>query len=83
VGADISLAPVKHLQPVRGQLCGYEFYLFHLRWIDGKVTLNHEHTDFAWVNKADYKSYDVMKGVDEDLLYLQVATGLFKPEKFT
>jgi len=74
VGADISLEPVKHLQPVRDRHYGgcYEFYLFHLRWIDGKITLNHEHTDFAWVNKEDYKSYDVMRGVDEDLLYLQV-----------
>ncbi len=74
MGPDISLQPVKHLRPVRGRHnggCG-EFYLFHLRWLGGKIALNHEHTDFAWVSKENYKRYDVMQGVDEDLLYLQV-----------
>jgi 8-oxo-dGTP pyrophosphatase MutT (NUDIX family) len=74
IGADISVEPVKQLDPVRDEISGkiYEFYLFHLRWLDGKIKLNHEHTDYAWVNRDDYKNYPVMRGVDLDLLYLDI-----------
>ena len=77
IGADISVELVRQLDPVSDEFSGrvYEFYLFHRRWLGGKVKLNHEHTDYAWVNRYDYKSYPVMRGVDLDLLYLDIWPG--------
>ena len=74
IGTDISVEPVKQLDPVRDEISGrsFEFYLFHLRWLCGEITLNHEHTDYAWVSRHDYKNYPVMRGVGLDLLYLDV-----------
>ena len=74
IGADISVELVKQIAPVRDRISGriFEFYLFHLLWLDGDIRLNHEHTDYAWVNRHDYKNYPVMRGVDLDLLYLDI-----------
>ena len=74
IGTDISVEPVQQLDPVRDEISGsiYEFYLFHLRWLGGEIRLNDEHTDYAWVNRHDYKNYPVMRGVDLDLLYLDI-----------
>ena len=74
IGSDISVEPVKQITPVRDHISGriYEFYLFHLRWLGGNITLNHEHTDYAWVNRYGYHRYPVMRGVDLDLLYLDI-----------
>ena len=60
--------------PIRDTLYGgkYEIHLFHHRWLDGEVQLNHEHTDMAWVSKEDFKDLDAMNGVDEDILYLGI-----------
>ena len=72
---NISVEPViKQLDPVRDEISGriYEFYLFHLRWLGGEIRLNDEHTGYAWVNRHDYKNYPVMRGVDIDLLYLDI-----------
>ena len=62
------------IEPVRDEISGrtFEFYLFHLLWLGGEIRLNHEHTDFAWVNRHDYKNYQVMRGVDLDLLCLDI-----------
>ena len=74
IGTDISVEPVKQSAPIRDEISGriFEFYLFHLLWLGGEIRLNHEHTDFAWVNRHDYKNYPVMRGVDLDLLYLDI-----------
>ena len=74
IGENISVELIRHLTPVRDEITGniYEFYLFHLRWVGGEIRLNHEHTDYAWVNRHDYKHYPVMRGVDLDLLYLDI-----------
>ena len=74
IGENISVELIRHLAPVRDEIIGniYEFYLFHLRWMGGEIRLNHEHTDYAWVNRHDYKHYPVMRGVDLDLLYLDI-----------
>ena len=74
VGADISVQAVKRHGPVRDEIDGkvYEFYLFHLRWLGGGIRLNHEHTDYAWVSRDEYRRYPVMRGVDLDLRYLDV-----------
>ena len=77
IGTDISVELARQLDPVRDEISGriYEFYLFHLRWLGGEIRLNHEHTDYAWVNRHDYKHYPVMRGVDLDLLYLEIWPG--------
>ncbi len=74
IGAGISVETVKQLAPVRDEISGkiHEFYLFHLRWLGGEITLNHEHTGYAWVSRHDYKNYPVMRGVGLDLLYLDI-----------
>ena len=74
IGTAISVEPVKQIDPVRDEISGriYEFYLFHLRWLSGEITLNHEHTDYAWVSRHDYKNYPVMRGVGLDLQYLGI-----------
>ena len=77
IGADISVELARQLEPVRDEISGrvYEFYLFHLRWLGGEIRLNHEHTDYAWVNRHEYKHYPVMRGVDLDLHYLEIWPG--------
>ena len=74
IGSDISAKLIRQLAPVRDEIPGkiYEFYLFHLRWLAGKVKLNHEHTAYAWVNRHDYINYPAMRGVDLDLFYLEI-----------
>ncbi|MDE0283904.1 MAG: NUDIX domain-containing protein [Gammaproteobacteria bacterium] len=77
IGPDISVEPIKQHEPVRDEIAGeiYEFHLFHLRWLGGEIRLNHEHTDYAWVSRDDYRHYPVMRGVDLDLRYLNVWPG--------
>lgn len=74
IGHDHEVNLLKSFGPVRDTFYGgiYEMYLFHQQWISGKITLNHEHTDFAWVNKDEYQSYAIMDGIDEDLIYLNI-----------
>ncbi len=36
------------------------------------MVINHEHTEFAWVDQADIRNYDVMAGVEEDIALLGV-----------
>ena len=74
IGPDISVELISQHEPVRDEISGkiYEFYLFHLRWLGGEIRLNQEHSEYAWVNRDDYKHYPVMRGVDLDLLYLNV-----------
>ncbi len=74
IGADHMLAQITDIGPVRDTHYGgiYEIYLFHFTWQTGSIRLNHEHTDYAWVGREDFKSYKVMDGVDEDILYLDI-----------
>ena len=71
IGDDCTLDKVGAIGPFRDTLYGgvYEIFLFHYRWRTGTVTLNPEHTDYAWVKKEDYRNYAVVDGVDEDILY--------------
>lgn len=40
--------------------------------MSGTITLNHEHTESAWVSKENYHLYEVVDGVDEDIFYLGI-----------
>ena len=74
IDADFTIEPVQVVGPVRDSLYGgiYEAWLFHARWRDGTVRLNHEHTEYAWVSREDFLGYDPMDGTDEDIWYLGI-----------
>jgi len=74
IGAEHRIASIATLGPIRDTFYGgiFEIYLFHHRWLAGRIVLNHEHTQYAWVGRKMYKCYSVMDGIDEDLAYLDV-----------
>ncbi|MEJ2760188.1 MAG: NUDIX domain-containing protein [Gammaproteobacteria bacterium] len=74
IGHDFRVQLINRYGPVRDTWYGgiYEVHLFHFRWLGGRVHMNHEHTDYAWVAKVAYRDYAVMDGVDEDLYYLAI-----------
>ncbi|MGH8597117.1 MAG: NUDIX hydrolase [Gammaproteobacteria bacterium] len=74
IGADVRVEECRVLGPIRDSFYGgiYEIHLFHLRWKSGTVTLNHEHTDYRWVNVEDYRALDLMDGIEEDIALLDV-----------
>lgn len=74
IGGEHQVSLNRSFGPVRDTFYGgiYELFLFHQQWIKGKIILNHEHTDFAWVKQSEYGKYPVMDGIDEDLIYLNI-----------
>jgi len=74
IGPDHTIELISRIGPVNDTFYGgkYRIYLYHFRWLDGVIILNHEHTDYAWVNKEEFRSFDVMDGIDEDLLYFNI-----------
>ncbi len=74
IGTRFSIEHLASMGPVRDTSFGgiYEFHLYHHRWLDGEVTLNQEHTRYAWVSREDYRSYPVMDGIDEDIRYFDI-----------
>lgn len=74
IGTDHSIELVNKIGPIKDTFYGgiYRIFLYHFRWLDGVIMLNHEHTDYAWVNKEDFRTYDVMDGIDEDLFYFDI-----------
>ena len=74
VGGDHDIRIERSLGPIRDQHYGgvYEIHLYHLLWRRGAVTLNHEHSDYAWVSRREYKNYAVMDGIDQDLYLLKI-----------
>lgn len=74
IGNNHTIELVNQFGPVRDTFYGgvYQIYLYHYRWLDGEVQLNHEHTDYVWIGKEQFKNHDVMDGIDEDLLYLKI-----------
>ncbi len=74
IGSDCRMETVARVGPIRDTFYGgiYEIHLFHHRWLEGNVTLNREHTAWAWVGRDIYRDYPVMDGIDEDLFYLGI-----------
>lgn len=74
IGPVFSIEQLGSMGPLRDSYYGgvYEIYLYHHLWLDGEVTLNHEHTQFAWIGREDYKQYPVMDGIDEDIRYFGI-----------
>jgi len=69
-----SIELLNQIGPIRDTFYGgiYQIYLYHYRWHDGVIQLNHEHTDYVWVCKEKFIGYKVMDGIVEDLLYLKI-----------
>ena len=74
IGIIFEIEELASVGPVRDSFFGgiYELYLYHHRWHQGEVTLNHEHTDFSWVARDAYRNYSVMDGIDEDIRYFNI-----------
>ncbi len=74
IGKDIIIYPLNEKGPLRDTFYGgtYEIFLFHYRWHNGTIHLNHEHTEYAWVSPEQYCNYDVMPGLDEDIALLKI-----------
>ncbi|MBT7951305.1 MAG: NUDIX domain-containing protein [Gammaproteobacteria bacterium] len=74
IGPVFTVEDLSSMGPVRDSYYGgiYEINLFHRRWLDGDVKLNHEHTAYAWVKREEYKDYPVMDGIDEDIRYFNI-----------
>lgn len=70
LGPDIRLSKEAQLGPVAG--LGQAHLLVHLfkyRHLSGEVILNWEHIRHAWIAEADFRTLDVIAGVDADLNY--------------
>jgi len=74
IGTDVTTELLREFGPVRDTHYGgiYEVFLFHLRWLAGSITLNCEHTAYAWVDPSHIRDYDIMAGMEDDLDYLGI-----------
>lgn len=74
IGTDFHSSLVAEFGPVRDTHYGgiYEIFLFHHLWLEGSITLNCEHTAYAWAGPDDFSRYDVMAGMTDDLDYLGI-----------
>lgn len=74
LGNDVEVCLLARLGPVRDTFYGgvYEIFLYHQRWLDGNIRLNHEHSEYAWVDRYHYHQFPVMDGIDEDIQYFSI-----------
>lgn len=74
IGDQFKVELLHEIGPVHDSFYGgiYEIHLYHYRWLNGEIHLNHEHTEFAWVSKEDFRNYTVMDGIDEDIRYFGI-----------
>lgn len=74
IGPEHHLALQQAHPPVRDLFYGgqYEVHLFHFLWHSGSINLNHEHSEYRWVNKANFPELDTVLGVDEDIFHLKI-----------
>lgn len=72
IGDDHDVELLRYVGPFRDTYYGgrFEIHLFQHRWHGGEIALNHEHTNYAWVSREDYRQYPVMDGIDEDIAIL-------------
>ncbi len=74
IGGAVNLQALQRVGPVGDTGYGgiYEVHIFLFRYEGGPIVLNEEHDALAWVAQHDYPGYHVVKGIDEDLRYLEV-----------
>lgn len=73
LGGEVSLRLEESLDPVAGLGQPHlRVHLFRYRWLSGEVRLNEEHTRFAWIAEPEFRTLDVIAGVDADLTYFRL-----------
>lgn len=84
IGTDHRLDLLCSLGPVRDTFYGgrFEIHLFHYRWHGGSIALNEEHTAFRWVGPDEFSQLDVMLGVEQDIVLLDIwPASMFEPAR--
>jgi 8-oxo-dGTP pyrophosphatase MutT (NUDIX family) len=74
IGTALELTLHNTLGPIRDSFYGgvYEIHLFHWHSRSGEVTLNHEHTDYAWLAADQISAFEFMDGIEEDIALLSI-----------
>jgi len=74
IGNAHSTKCVRYIGPIKDTYYGgrYEIHLFQHDWEKGEITLNKEHTEYAWVSKEQISTLDVMLGIEEDIAILEI-----------
>lgn len=76
LGQEVRLELESRIGPVPGLGQAHLIvHLFKYRWLGGEVMLNEEHTRFAWITEAEFRTLDVIAGVDADLTYFEIWPG--------
>jgi 8-oxo-dGTP pyrophosphatase MutT (NUDIX family) len=55
---------------------------FYAPWKKGKVVLSGEEVDFAWVNRKELKSYDLIAGIREEIYMVDDILNGRKPRNY-
>ena len=74
IGQDHQLVALNSIGPVRDTFYGgkFDINLFHFAWSSGHVELNEEHTEHAWVTRRHFSNMDVMLGIEQDIVLLDI-----------
>jgi 8-oxo-dGTP pyrophosphatase MutT (NUDIX family) len=76
IGGEARLELEAQLDPVPGLGQAHLIvHLFKYRWLGGEVLLNAEHTRYAWIAESEFRTLDVIAGVDADLDYFGLWPG--------
>jgi hypothetical protein len=84
IGQDHQLVALNSIGPVRDTFYGgkFDINLFHFAWSSGHVELNEEHTEYAWVTRRNFSNMDVMLGIEQDIVLLDIwPADTFKPAR--
>ena len=79
LGTDMQLKFIRGFGPVIDRFYGgkSQLYLYHYACSGGTITLNHEHTEYCWIGRENYRDYQVVDGIDEDIYYLNIWPSAF------
>jgi 8-oxo-dGTP diphosphatase len=70
LGPEVRLALKSKVGPIPGLGQSHLLvHLFHYEYLEGDIILNEEHTQFAWIAESEFRTLDVIAGVEEDLTY--------------
>ncbi|MCZ6892823.1 MAG: NUDIX domain-containing protein [Gammaproteobacteria bacterium] len=74
IGPGHEVELTRYVGPFRDTYYGgqFEIHLFQFNWTGGSIVLNHEHTEYAWVGRGEFRDYEVMDGIDEDIAILGI-----------
>lgn len=60
--------------PVRDRRNGgrFEVHLFLFNWHEGRIELDTEHTEYVWIGIDSMHGYELMPGLEDDLMHLDL-----------